>query len=122
MDYRGEFVYRDSKGHLTTVTWSGLHPNSDDALHAMHRYAQCEHDPKLKRGEYRVKRLYIVFKEEFVRKPNVPKVFEQNIEVPAGENPDVTKSKVKPEPHPDFPFVNADLLSQSQKAREASSA
>lgn len=120
MDYRGDIEYIDEKGKRVTVTWSGLQSSTSDALHAMHRYAQCEHKPHLRFDAYTVKRLEVHYKDEDRTRDRRERI--ERIEIPKGLNPDVRRHKIKPEPHPDFPFVNADLLSQSQKAREASSA
>jgi hypothetical protein len=118
MDFRGDIEYRDKKGRRVTIGWSELMPNSDAALHAMHRYAQCEHKPHLAPDQYIIKSLRIHYKEiDGARRDLV-----EQIEIPAGTNPDVRKRKVKAEPHPDFPFVNEDLLSQSQRALQAASA
>jgi len=118
MDYRGDIEYTDEKGHHVTVSWSALHSCTVDALHAMHRYAQLEHKPHLKPDQYRIKKLGICYKDEARDEWGVKKERYESIAIPTGPNEPIVK-RAKHEPHPDFPFI-ADVLSQSQKAREAS--
>lgn len=120
MDYRGEFEYRDDKGKLVTVSWAALCSSSIDALHGMHRYAQLEHKPHLKPDQYRIKKLGIWYKDEDRTRERRERY--EAVEIPAGPNAAVSRKGGKPpEPHPDFPFVDEKLLTESQRLREEAS-
>lgn len=115
MDYRGDIEYIDDKGHKVTIGWSQLCATTLDALHAMHRFAQCEHKPHLRADQYRIKKLGIWYKDE----DRTRKERYEAVEIPTGAN-EPLKKRVKHDPHPDFPFVDEKLLNESQKLREAS--
>jgi hypothetical protein len=119
MDYRGDIEYIDDKGHKVALGWSQLCATTLDALHAMHRFAQCEFKPRLRADQYRIAKLGIVYKDEGRDQWGVKKDRYEAIAIPTGPNEPIVK-RVKAEPHPDFPFVDEKLLNESQKLREAS--
>lgn len=114
MDYRGEIEYRNEQGNNVTVSWSELCASTTDAINAMHRFAQREHNPRLTADQYRIKKLGIWYKDEDRKHTDRY----ERIEIPTGPN-EVIAKRAKADPHPDFPFVDDKLLNESQKALQA---
>lgn len=120
MDYRGDIEYIDDKGHKVTIGWSKLCATTLDALHAMHKFAQCEHKPHLRADQYRIVKLGIWYRDEDRdEKTGKREQRYEAVEIPTGANEPLRK-RTKADPHPDFPFVDEKLLNESQRLREAS--
>lgn len=117
--YVAEIVWTDSENKPRTTPWSELCNSALDAIHGCHRFAQDIKCGKAKLGpkDYRISGLHLSYTANAKDSGERLKEF---VEIPPGEYPDLHPPRTPKVPHPDFPFVDDELLSQSRKLREAS--